>query len=86
MDMIFIQILLGYSLVGDYAIVVSFSSLASFGLIALNSNVQKELIEMREESNINSKRIEQISKMSFLSGVLLSLITAFLFFLYSRYF
>ena len=86
MDMIIIQILLGYSLVGDYAIIVSFSSLASFGLMALNSNVQKELIEMREESNINSKRIEQISKMSFLSGVLLSLITAFLFFLYSRYF
>ena len=85
LDMILIQFLLGYSLVADYAIVVSFSSLASFGLMALNSNAQRELIEMREEDKINSKRIEDISKMSFMSGVVLSLITAFLFFLYSNY-
>lgn len=85
LDMILIQFLLGYSIVGDYAIVVSFSSLASFGLMALNSNAQRELIEMRQKDKINSKRIEDISKMSFMSGVVLSLITSFLFFLYSNY-
>lgn len=85
LDMILIQLFLGYSIVGDYAIVVSFSSLASFGLMALNSNAQKELMEMREEANINSKRIEEISKMALISGVILSLMTIILFFLYSNY-
>jgi len=85
LDMILIQLFLGYSIVGDYAIVVSFSSLASFGLMALNSNAQKELMEMREEANINSKRIEEISKMALISGVILSLMTTILFFLYSNY-
>ena len=84
-DIIFIQLLLGYTIVGDYAIVVSFSSLASFGLMALNSNSQRELIEMREAGKINAVRIQNISKISFISGLLLSAITILLFYIYSEY-